>query len=223
MDQVLRISIYYLIGISILLILNELSYRKWKYKGEYSRKTAHVLATLATAPFPFIFDNHWYILGLALLFGIVLWGSRRIKQLDSIHDVSRPSYGSFLLPAGIYLSFLIYSFSGNPVIYLIPIIVLALCDPLAAIVGMYFRENNVTLSLPGRNGNKTLFGSLAFYVSSTIICGLILHLSGLNLNQVVLISPLVGFLGTLGELFSWRGSDNLSIPLSVQIGLLMLL
>lgn len=223
MDRVLIISIGYLMGISLLLVLNELNYRIWKIKGEYSRKIAHVLATLATVPFPYLFDSHWYVFGLALLFMAVLLISQRIKQLNSIHDVSRVSYGSFLLPISIYLTFLIYTWSGNPILYTIPILVLAVSDPLAAIIGMGFRKNNVSLSLPGGHSNKTLFGSLAFYVSSTVLCFGMLMRSGIDPNHVILVSPIIGFLGTLAELFSWRGSDNLSIPLSVQLGLILFL
>lgn len=223
MDQVLWISICYLVGISLLLVLNELNYRYWKFKGEYSRKIAHVLATLATLPFPFLFDSHWYVLALAFLFMLVLLVTRHIRQLNSIHDVSRLSYGSFLLPIGIYLAFLIYTLSGNPILYIIPISILAISDPMAAIVGMSIKKHNVPLSWPGRSSNKTLFGSLAFYISSTILCAVILIYFGIDINHVLLVSPIIGFLGTLAELFSWRGSDNLSIPLFVQLGLLLFL
>ena len=223
MDRVLIISLCYLVGISLLLVLNELNYRIWKFKGEYSRKVAHVLATLATIPFPYLFDSHWYVLGLAILFMFVLLISQRIKQLNSIHGITRLSYGSFLLPISIYLTFLIYTFSGDPVFYTIPISILAISDPVAAMVGMRFQKNNVSLAWPGRRSSKTLFGSLSFYVSSTLLCAVLLIRSGLDINYVMLVSPVIGFVGTLAELFSWRGSDNLSIPLCVQLGLLWLL
>src|SRR5690606_2649605 len=131
-------------------------------------------ATLATLPFPYLFESHWVVLGLAILFALVLFVSQRIRQLDSIHDVSRPSFGSFLLPISIYLTFLIYTFSGYPLLYVLPISVLAVCDPVAAIVGMSFSRKNIRWSLPGHSTDKTVLGSLGFFVSCFLICILLI-------------------------------------------------
>src|SRR5690625_7442279 len=98
MDNVLIISIIYFIGIAILLIANELYYRYLGVKGEYSRKFAHITATFATLPFPYIIPSHWYILVLALLFFAVLYVTQRSTFLNSIHDIRRRSVGSYLLP-----------------------------------------------------------------------------------------------------------------------------
>src|SRR5690606_29393355 len=110
MNNITWIVVAYLVGLSIFLVINEILYRYLGRKGEYSRKFAHVASTMATLPFPYLFDSHWVILGLALLFSTVLFATQKFRQLDSIHGVSRISYGSYLLPIAIYLTFLIYSF-----------------------------------------------------------------------------------------------------------------
>lgn len=218
MDNVLWISLGYLVGISLLLIFNEVNYRWFKIKGEYSRKIAHVLATLATLPFPFLFSSHWYVFGLAALFFVVLWSSQRIRQLNSIHDIARNSYGSYLLPLAIYFTFLGYTYSGAPVMYILPISILAICDPVAALVGMSVKRYNRTLSLPGIPSKKTVLGSLAFFGSSGIL-SVVLLTWGLeaSMDKLVFMSIIIAIVGTLAELISWRGSDNLTIPLSVQL------
>ncbi len=218
------ISLGYLAGISLLLVLNEANYRWFKIKGEYSRKIAHVLATLATLPFPYVFSSHWYVLGLAVLFFGVLWFSQRIQQLDSIHDITRDSYGSFLLPLAIYVTFLIYTFSGDPVMYILPITILAICDPVAAIAGMSMKKHNRILSLPGIPSKKTVAGSMAFFLSSGLISVVFLSWGQEGaIIKVVSVSVIIAFVGTLAELFSWRGSDNLTIPLCVQLVLWLLI
>ncbi|MBY5957368.1 hypothetical protein KUV50_04415 [Membranicola marinus] len=218
MDNVLLISLGYLFGISLLLIFNEVNYRWFKIKGEYSRKIAHVLATLATLPFPFLFSSHWYVFFLAALFFVVLWSSQRIRQLNSIHDIARNSYGSYLLPLAIYFTFLGYTFSGDPVMYILPITILAICDPVAALAGMSVKKYNRTLSLPGIPTKKTVVGSFAFLCASAILSLIILNWwSEWTLNKMVLMSINIAIVSTLAELLSWRGSDNLTIPLSVQL------
>lgn len=224
MNSVLMVSLGYLAGISLLLVVNEANYRWFKIKTEYSRKMAHVIATLATLPFPYLFSSHWYVLGLAFLFFVVLWFTQRSKHLNSIHNISRRSIGSYLLPAAIYSTFLIYSFTGDPLMYILPITILAICDPVAAIFGMSFKKNNRSLSLPGLPSKKTVAGSMAFFLSSGLISVILLSWGQEgSFFKVGYVSVIIAFVGTLAELFSWRGSDNLTIPLSVQLVLWMMI
>jgi len=218
MDNVLIISIIYFIGIAILLIANELYYRYLGVKGEYSRKFAHITATLATLPFPYIIPSHWYILVLALLFFAVLYVTQRSTFLNSIHDIRRRSVGSYLLPVSIYITFLISSILDSKILFILPMLILAICDPVAAIVGMSVKRFNKNIQIGGYILQKTWLGSAGFLVSSFIITiiALYLHLGALNLKTIY-ISLMVGAVGTLAELVSWRGSDNLTIPLSVLL------
>src|SRR5690606_17600616 len=111
-----------------------------------------------------------------------------------------------------------------PLMYVLPMTVLSICDPAAAISGMSFQTGDVVLSWPGRTASKTLFGSGAFFIVGGLIClGYLNWLTDLPLGRVSVYSVLLSILSTLAELFSWRGSDNLTIPLSVQVGLFLLL
>src|SRR5690625_1129812 len=218
MENVLIISIIYFVGIFILLIANEWYYRHLGIKGEYSRKFAHITATLATLPFPYIIPSHWYILALALIFFVVLYLTQRSTFLNSIHDIRRHSIGSYLLPVSIYLTFLISSKLDSKILFILPMLILAICDPVAAITGMHVRKHNKNIKIAGYTLQKTWLGSAGFLVSSFIITiiALYLHLGALNLKTIY-ISLMVGAGGTLAELVSWRGSDNLTIPLSVLL------
>lgn len=89
MGNIVVLSFVYLVGIGLLLIFNELVYRRLNPTGEITRKFAHFVSVLATVPFPYIFPSHWYILVLALLFATILFITRNGKQLKSIHDVKR--------------------------------------------------------------------------------------------------------------------------------------
>ena len=133
MGNIVVLSVVYLVGIVLLLVFNELNYRRLNMKGEFTRKFAHFMATLAVVPFPYIFPSHWYILVLALLFFAVLFITQYSKQLKSIHDIERKSIGSYLLPLAIYVTFLISNLLDNKFIYILPMLILAVCDPMAVI------------------------------------------------------------------------------------------
>ncbi len=222
MGNIVVLSIVYLVGISLLLVFNELNYRRLKVKGEITRKFAHFTATLATVPFPYIFPSHWYILVLALLFFAVLLFTQHGTQLKSIHDIQRKSIGSYLLPLSIYISFLLSDIMDNKFIYILPMLILAISDPMAAILGINIKNFNGRIKVFGKKLNKTWLGSGAFFASSFVISILALYFNrGLFDLKAFWLSLLLATVTTLAELISWRGSDNLSIPLSA-VGVLLL-
>jgi len=224
MTNIIVLSIVYLFGISLLLIFNELNYRRLKIEGEFTRKFAHFTSTLAVVPFPYIFPSHWYVLVLACVFFAVLLITQQIKQLKSIHDIERKSMGSYLLPFSIYLTFLISDLSGNKFIFILPMLILAISDPMAAILGINIVNYNGKIRFFGRKLMKTYLGSGAFFVSSFIITVIAyyFHFKVFDLNTFWLALT-IAVMGTLAELISWRGSDNLTIPLSVVTVLVLFL
>ena len=222
MGNIVVLSFIYLVGIILLLAFNELNYRRLNVKGEITRKFAHFAATLATVPFPYIFPSHWYVLVLAFLFFAALFITQYSKQLKSIHDIDRKSIGSYLLPLSIYVTFLISESLGNKFIYILPMMILAICDPMAAILGINIKNYNGRIKLFGYKFNKTWLGSGAFFVTSLVISiiALYFHWEAFDLKTFWLALAVAGA-STLGELFSWRGSDNLTIPLSVVVILML--
>lgn len=222
MGNVVVLSVVYLIGIVLLLAFNELNYRRLNLKGEFTRKFAHLVATLAVIPLPYIFPSHWYILVLALLFFAALFITQYSKQLKSIHDIERKSIGSYLLPLSIYVTFLISSLLDNKLLYILPMLILAVCDPMAAILGINIKNYNGRIKILGHKLNKTWLGSGAFLVTSFIISiiALYFHKEVFDFHTFWL-AALIAVVSTLGELISWRGSDNLSIPLSVVLVLVL--
>jgi dolichol kinase len=224
MGNIIVLSFIYLIGIGLLLIFNELVYRRFHPTGEITRKFAHFASVLATVPFPYIFPSHWYILVLALLFAGILFFTRNGKQLKSIHDVKRKSIGSYLLPLSIYIVFLISNLTNNKFIYILPMLILAISDPMAAILGINIKAYNGRIKLFGKKLNKTWLGSGAFLVSSFVISLIALYFHrGIFDLKAFWLALTIGIVTTLAELISWRGSDNISIPLSAVAVLVLFL
>jgi len=220
----ITLTLLYLIGIALLLAFNELAYRKLKLKGEITRKFAHFSTALATIPFPYIFQSHWHVLALAAVFAIMLFLTRYKKQLNSIHDIERKSMGSFLLPIAVYVIFLISFKAGNKLMYILPMIILAVCDPIAAILGMSGWKGNGKIKLFGWKSRKTYFGSAAFLLTSFVISVIALYYYRQSFDlKTFWLALVVAVVGTLSELICWRGSDNLTIPLSVAIVLVIFL
>ncbi len=220
----LVLTFIFLIAISFLLIVGELIYRRFGLKGEITRKFAHFTATLSTVTFPYLFSSHWYVLALSSFFFIILYVSRHGAQLKSIHDIARKSVGSYLLPVSIYLTFLISLHFRNKFLFILPILILAISDPLAGILGLNVKKNNNKIKLFHIKSEKTYIGSGAFLFSSFMI-----SIIGLYFNRMVFdlktfwLALAIAVVTTLAEFFSFRGTDNFSIPISALLMLMLFL
>jgi|SRR5690606_35429491 len=224
MGNQIALTIIYLIAIILLLIFTELIYRRLGIKGEVTRKIAHFTATLSTVTFPYLFTDHWYVLVLASFFFVVLFISKNGTQLKSIHDITRKSIGSYLLPIAIYLTFYFSLELGNRFYYILPILVLAISDPAAGIMGINMKIYNHRIRILGRKLNKTILGSSAFFVSSFFICLIALYFNRMAFDLKTFWLALgIAVVSTLVEMFSWRGNDNLLVPASVLIMLVVFL
>lgn len=222
MGNQIALTIIFLAAFLFLLTFNELVYRRLGLKGEITRKFAHFTATLSTITFPYLFDSHWYVLVLAAIFFLLLFISRNNTYLKSIHDIDRVSIGSYLLPVAIYLTFLISYILDNKFLFILPILVLAICDPVASILGINLQQYNQRVRIFTWKLEKTWLGSLSFFISCFLVSIIALYFNQLHFDlKIFWFSVLIAFTGTLAELFSYKGSDNLFIPISVLLILVL--
>lgn len=224
MGNQIALTFIYLVAIILLLVFTELVYRRLGLKGEVTRKIAHFTATLSTITFPYLFTDHWYVLALASFFFVVLYISKNGTQLKSIHDITRKSIGSYLLPIAIYFTFYISLELENRFYYILPILILAISDPAAGIMGINMKVYNHRIKILGRKLDKTILGSSAFFVSSLLICLIALYFNRMVFDLKTFWLALgIAAVSTLVEMFSWRGNDNLLVPVSVLAMLVVFL
>ena len=222
MDNQLGLAVIFLIAFSLLLTFNEMVYRRLGLNGEITRKFAHFSATLSTITFPYLFTDHWYVLALAVIFFVLLFISRKTTHLKSIHDIKRISIGSYLLPVAIYLTFLVSNLMNDKFLFILPMLVLAICDPVAGIMGINLQGYNYKIRIFNRELQKTWLGSISFFISCFIISIIALYFNHMNLSlETFWLSAIIAVVGTIVEILSWKGSDNLFIPMSVLLVLVL--
>jgi len=192
----------------------ECLYHFLKVKAEHSRKLVHFGTGVLTLTFPAMLDNHWLVLALCTSFVGVLAGSLKFNLLKSINAIDRKSYGSLAFPMAVYLSYLAYDFSGqNYLYYYLPILTLAICDPLAALVGRRFPLGKFKIA----GGNKTVMGSAIFFLSAFVLSASLLAYFNIDLAMSTLFLQCCGIalVAMFSEAVSGKGMDNLSIPIAV--------
>ncbi len=204
----------------VLFMVAELLYHVFKVKAEITRKFVHAGTGLLALLFPVLLDNHWWVLLLCASFAVILVCSLRFNLLKSINAIDRKSVGSLAYPVAVYGCYLSYSYQGHQYIYYyLPIMVLAISDPLAALCGKKWPWGPYRIG----GATKTAMGSLAFFVSAFLIVLLswrYVYLSSAGTSNVLAFA-LIALLATAAEALSRDGYDNVSIPLTVICSMLL--
>ena len=184
---------------------------------ELQRKIVHVAVGISSLFFPLVFSGPFPVLVLILLAVVVMLTMRRTKSKEDglgsvLHSVSRPSYGEVYLAAAVAILF--FRSDANPVLYVLPMLVITLSDTASALVGTAYGRIRFVVE----DGTKSIEGALAFFMV-TWICAMItlLLLSDAERINVIILSFLIAAFCTLVEADSWRGLDNLFVPVGAHL------
>jgi dolichol kinase len=144
-----------------------------------------------------------------LLFTIIFGAAQHYHIFTGIHRRQEQSYGEIALPIGLACIGL-FIFSDKNLAILILLIV-SVSDTLAEICGITEKR-------------KSLPGSVAFFVSTTLICSLwAIALQQPQTGVFMLHITIFSLILTVIEAESLHGSDNATIPITAIITSLFLL
>ena len=210
--QLLYCFLFFL-SFAFILVFCEFLHKKG-VQVEHTRKIAHSLSTLLCLSVPLLFSSHLYAFIFVIGSFLILYIGKRKHLLNSIHSVERKTYGAFLLPVSIGIAYYISVWQQDNIFFILPIFILAISDPLACYFGTSYKSKVL-------KSNKTVLGTLAFFLSTFIICTTILLYQSADL-KIIGIALGISVIVSAIELISPNGSDNLTIPLSVIISLKLL-
>jgi len=185
--------------------------------AEVQRKLVHIGTGLYALILPWIFPDRWpvYMLIAITLVVMLLLRLPRFSQAGlgaTLHGVDRKSYGDILLALSIGVSFFLAQ--GDALLYVLPIAVLTLADAAAALVGTAYG----TKLFQVEESHKSVEGSVVFFIVTLLIAVISLMLLGdLPVLNILALSLMVAAFGTLVEAQSWRGFDNLFLPLGLLV------
>lgn len=197
-----------------LFATGELLYHKLHVRAELSRKFVHLFTGILTFTLPLLIGDHRIVFGLCMSFAGLLYLSKRYGFLKSINAIDRPSQGSLWYPLVIYLCYYVYHLSNEYIYFYLPILVLAIADPLAALSGKKWPKGEYVIGCHC----KTITGSSVFFVSAFIISiTLLLGLTSVSLFSALIIGLVISFVTTIAEALSRNGLDNFTIPIAALV------
>lgn len=205
----------------VLFAWGELLYHFFKVKVEITRKMVHIGTGLLALLFPLLLDNHWWVLLLCASFAMILVISLRYDLLKSINAIDRKSVGSLAYPVAVYGCYLAFiNHDQQYIYYYLPILVLAIADPIAALAGKRWAWGKYQIA----GANKTLMGSAMFFCTAVLVilcCYFFLYTTPQHIGLFAVGVGIIALLATAAEAISRDGYDNVTIPLSVLIALFL--
>lgn len=206
--------------VCLILLLSELLWRKKVIKGEKARKFIHILAGIWMALWPLYipFDGIFILGSIALT---ILLYSRFTRLFHAIYAVKRKTYGEiFYALAIMVVAFL----AQEPWIFTISILLLAVADGGAAVVGRYWGLANQYLVFGRKSLRKSISGTAAylFLAYLSIFIGMLYAradslLFPLQSNDLVALFIVLPIGATLLENITPYGLDNLATPVFAAI------
>ncbi|GAL87365.1 phosphatidate cytidylyltransferase [Sporocytophaga myxococcoides] len=199
-----------------IFALSEILYHFLKVRTEYTRKFVHISTGIVTLLFPVMLGSHWLVLMLCFSFGVLLIISLRLNFLPSVNAIKRKSVGSIAYPVAVYGSYLIYEYFNQNIYYYLPILILAVCDPIAALTGKRWPLGQYKAG----EEYKTIMGSSMFCFSAIIVTITVFSVLNFELNYIYLFT--IAIVAAIAEGLSQKGFDNITIPLSVICSMIII-
>ena len=189
-------------------------FQKRRLQAEHTRKIVHAGSGLLSLTFPFLFDSALYVAVLCSSFLGILYGTKKLDLLNSIHGVDRKTSGAFWFPAVVVACFASYQYFGDMAFFYLPILTLALADPAACLVGKKYPITKFNLT----GSQKSLGGALGFFLVAAMI-GAMGMSTGFSNSMISVLT--FAAVTTLAELLGSNGSDNWTIPTAATLVLML--
>ena len=188
---------------------------------ELKRKALHISVGLIALSFPLFLNTPSKIiaaLGLAIAWFVAVRRNANLRRRFGtvLHDVRRESLGEIYFALSI--AGLLLLTQDQPILFVIPILILALADALAAIVGKVFPMG----PLAGIAEGKTTAGCTTFFLVAFFVSFWCLEsFAHLPVEQALLVATGLALTTCWAEAVSRRGADNLVVPAMAYVTLLI--
>ena len=181
---------------------------------EFTRKFVHISVGLLIFCAPWIFTSALPALVLASLSAVLNLIAVRLGLFKAIHGTNRITYGTVYYPLAFLILILLF-WRSAPMILSLSMLVLALADAAAAIIGQTVRRPTQYMLTSDK---KSVHGSVAYVITAVVVLtlGISLYPSDIHLSIpfTIVVAVVAAVVGAGWEALSSRGLDNLTVPLS---------
>ena len=200
------VFIFLVIGISTVL------QKKNVLKDEGARKFIHIGVAHWWIIAMVFFDNVYFAIIPPITFIILNYASYKMNLIKSMERGGKGNLGTVYFPISLLILVLLTFtdvIGASTYIGAIGILIMGYGDGLAAVIGKKYGKHPLAFG-------KSFEGSITMFIVSFLVTFTILVRYG-SLVSAVLVGLGVAIAGTVIELFTPKGLDNLTVPLGTAI------
>lgn len=209
----------FFLGLIILIGITESIRILLKWSPEATRKIVHIITGILVVTTPLFFKSKLPLIVISLIFASINFLAIRFDFFKGMHNTKRRTYGTVFFPLA-FIILLLLCWENHKIVLFISMLIMAISDASAAIVGENIKHPHV-YNLIGET--KSVEGSITMFITSMVIVFIGLEFGNKYVpirysptpGESLWIASIVGLIATVTEALSVKGSDNLSVPLSV--------
>ena len=206
--------------IAIVIVGAKLFERKGK---EVSRKFIHIMLGNWWIIATIFFNNVWFASFVPATFVIINYLSYKKDIIKVMERDEQDGFGTVYYALSLLiLAIVSFGIFKKPTLGLVPTIVMAYGDGLAAIIGKKLKSKRYKLG----ETKKSFAGSLTMFLISLILISGYLWFENASVfwtsTHWPLISIMMAFVITAIEAVSGKGMDNITVPISTLLLLLLI-
>ncbi|NQV42229.1 MAG: DUF92 domain-containing protein [Candidatus Marinimicrobia bacterium] len=217
--------IAFLVFFSIIMFfigLAEIARKVLKLSPELSRKFVHVMVGILVSLAPFFLISSTPVILLGVIFTILNYVALKKDSFKGMHTTERVSFGTVYFPIAFTLLVIMF-WERNIVLFVVAMLILALSDTAATVVGERANSNRKFILW---HDKKSWPGSIAFFLMTLLVVigafpiySKIMNNQPLPLHHLITMAFFTAAVSTVGEAVSKRGSDNLTLTLTAALGM----
>lgn len=187
---------------------------------EASRKFIHIMLGNWWFIAMYFFTNVWFAIFVPITFVIINYVSYKQDLIKVMERKNQDGLGTVYYAVSLFiLAIVSFGIYQKPILGLIPNVIMAYGDGFVAVVGKCIKSKTYKVG----ETKKSIAGSITMFMISLIFITIFLTTRyTFELWQIVLIGIVMSGIVTIIEAISVKGIDNISVPVSMLVMLLMI-
>ncbi len=187
---------------------------------EASRKFIHIMLGNWWFIAMYFFTNVWFAIFVPITFVIINYVSYKQDLIKVMERKNQDGLGTVYYAVSLFiLAIVSFGIYQKPILGLIPNLIMAYGDGFATVVGKCIKSKTYKVG----ETKKSIAGSITMFMISLIFITIFLTTRyTFELWQIVLIGIVMSGIVTIIEAISVKGIDNISVPVSMLVMLLMI-
>lgn len=197
-----------------LILISELIRKKLGWTGEVTRKIVHTGTGILIFFACHELNSGMPLIIIGVIFTLFNFLCVQFNWFAGMHSTDRHTFGTVYYPLA-FTVLVLAAWDSHRFIIAGAMLVLAVGDALAALIGQKVRFRHIYFLSPDK---KTIEGSSAMLLSSWLALVVTFIYFGVTPDtriSIAVISLFIALIATVVEAVSSKGSDNLTLPLSV--------